>query len=174
MAKSNVTEQTENAESNKTVTVDAGTVSDSEPASVESDRDTDANDDVESGGETESDGDAESNGGETDTEADADAEQNTDDNSEELVVKNLIAVLPILFESHLYNPGDKLPCHNIDMVDAWIVCGSAEWKAPDADKKVKVKSASATPGMTGMAVPSGEEDLAGKLPASPRRGRGRK
>lgn len=162
MAKSNVTEQTENAESNKTVTVDAGTVSDSEPASVES------------GVETESDGDAESNGGETDTEADADTEQNTDDNSEELVVKNLIAVLPILFESHLYNPGDKLPCHNIDMVDAWIVCGSAEWKAPNADKKVKVKSASAKPGMTGMAVPSGEEDLAGKLPVSPCRGRGRK
>ena len=111
---------------------------------------------------------------EQDGELDADTAQNTANTSEESVVKNLIAVLPILFESHLYNPGDKLPCHNIDMVDAWIVCGSAEWKAPDADKKVKVKSASATPGMTGMAVPSGEEDLAGKLPVSPRRGRGRK
>lgn len=111
---------------------------------------------------------------EQDGELDADTAQNTANTSEESVVKNLIAVLPILFESHLYNPGDKLPCHNIDMVDAWIVCGSAEWRAPNADKKVKVKSASATPGMTGMAVPSGEEDLAGKLPVSPRRGRGRK
>lgn len=151
MAKSNVAEQTENAESNETVTEDA-------------------NDDVESGSETESDGDAESNGGESD----ADAEQNTDDNSEEPVVKNLIAVLPILFESHLYNPGDKVPTHNLEMVDAWIACGSTVWKAPDADKKIIAKPASATAGLTGSAVPSHEEDLAGKLPASPARGRGRK
>lgn len=164
MAKSNVAEQIESAESNETITADAGTASDS----------TDANDDVESGSETESDGDAESNGGESDTEADADAEQNTDDNSEEPVVKNLIAVLPILFESHLYNPGDKVPTHNLEMVDAWITCGSAIWKAPDADKKIIAKPASATAGLTGSAVPSGEEDLAGKLPASPARGRGRK
>lgn len=174
MAKSNVAEQTENAEENETVTADAGTVSDSEPASVEPDGDTDTNDDVESNGEKESDGDAESNGSESDTEADADTEQNTDNNSEESVIKNLIAVLPILFESHLYNPGDKVPTHNLEMVNAWIACGSAVWKAPDADKKIIAKLASATAGLTGSAVPSSEEDLAGKLLTSPVRGRGRK
>ncbi|MFR4350570.1 MAG: hypothetical protein ACLT3H_02755 [Roseburia sp.] len=41
--------------------------------------------------------------------------------------KYLIAVLPILFESHQYEAGDSLPAHNHEMLELWIKAGSAKW-----------------------------------------------
>ncbi len=41
--------------------------------------------------------------------------------------KKLIAVLPILFESHQYEVGDQLPVHNHEMRELWIEAGAAQW-----------------------------------------------
>lgn len=40
----------------------------------------------------------------------------------------LIALYPILFESHQYKIGEQLPTHNMDMVEAWVKSNAAIWK----------------------------------------------
>lgn len=40
----------------------------------------------------------------------------------------LIALYPILFESHQYKIGEQLPTHNMDMVEAWVKSEAATWK----------------------------------------------
>lgn len=78
--------------------------------------------------------------------------------------RTLIAILPILFESHQYKPGDDLPTHNFEMTDAWIKNHAAKWKEKGLKTEVRAKPAAAVAGMSGRAVPSGEEDLAGRMP----------
>lgn len=76
--------------------------------------------------------------------------------------KELIAVLPVLFESGQYKPGDVLPTHNAEMVKAWIEYGAATWK-----KEVYVKAVSVTApaGMTAISAPEmSEDDMTGKIP----------
>lgn len=41
--------------------------------------------------------------------------------------KRLIALRHILFEAHQYKPGEELPAHNHDMVEAWLENGVAKW-----------------------------------------------
>ena len=89
-------------------------------------------------------------------------------------MKQLIAVCPILFESHNYKPGDELPTHDTRFVNAWTENGAAVWKNMEESekRKVKAKPATAQPGLSGDAYPSvgPEQDLIGKLP--PRKTRG--
>ncbi|WP_034439441.1 hypothetical protein [Clostridium ihumii] len=42
--------------------------------------------------------------------------------------EKLIAIYPILFESHQYKIGDELPASNHDMVKIWLESGVAEWR----------------------------------------------
>jgi len=85
----------------------------------------------------------------------------------------LVAVYPILFESHQYKPGDVLPTHNLDMNDAWLAAGTAVWKTEDG-KAVKAVPASAQAGLAGTAVPASTEDLVGRVPNSGAKGKGKK
>lgn len=52
----------------------------------------------------------------------------------------LIALYPILFESHQYKVGDVLPASNEGMVEAWLKAGTAKWEKdklqePEDDSK---------------------------------------
>ena len=47
---------------------------------------------------------------------------------EEEKTKKLFALYPILFESHQYKIGEKLPTHNMEMVEAWVESEAAIWK----------------------------------------------
>lgn len=85
----------------------------------------------------------------------------------------LVAVYPILFESHQYKPGDVLPTHNLDMNDAWLAAGTAVWKTEDG-KAAKAVPASAQAGLAGTAVPASTEDLVGRVPNSGAKGKGKK
>lgn len=51
----------------------------------------------------------------------------------------LIAVLPILFESINYEPGDELPIHNIELTEIWTENGSAIWQENDMIKELAIK-----------------------------------
>lgn len=83
-------------------------------------------------------------------------------------MKRLIAVLPILFESRNYEPGDALPMNDIDMAAVWIKSGSAVMKddREPAPPPAKASPAAAPAGMAGDAYPSvgSGVDLIGKPP----------
>lgn len=85
-------------------------------------------------------------------------------NESEEVPMRLIAVSSILFESHLYKPGDELPTHNLEMNDAWIEAGTAEWRNVETNKALKASPVSAAAGLPGSAIPSSGEDLIGRVP----------
>lgn len=78
--------------------------------------------------------------------------------------KHLIAVLPILFESRQYKPGDVLPAHNLEMLELWIENGAAKWMSAEQTNTMRARPVSATAGLPGRAVPSSREDLAGRIP----------
>lgn len=86
----------------------------------------------------------------------------------------LIAIRPVLFESHNYEPGDELPTHDVGMAEAWAANGTAAWKDPDEDRaqSVKARPATAPAGVSGLAYPSAGpgRDLAGKPPSRKARG----
>lgn len=50
----------------------------------------------------------------------------------------LMALYPILFESHQYKVGDSLPASNKGMVQAWLDAGTAKWKT-DASEELEVE-----------------------------------
>ena len=86
--------------------------------------------------------------------------------TEENGSKDLVAVYPILFQSHQYKVSDTLPTNYPDMVDAWIEAGSAVWRMAETVAP-KAKSVTAEPGQSGVAVASEAEDgdnLVGKVP----------
>lgn len=91
---------------------------------------------------------------------------------------SLKALRPILLDNTQYEPGDTLPASNPALVDAWIECGSAEYREdtePDAQpepEKPKAKRRSAKAGRTGIAQPSSgpENDLVGQVPDPEARG----
>lgn len=83
-------------------------------------------------------------------------------------MKVLTAQKSILFESKMYNPGDKLPAHNAGMVDAWIKAKTAVWIDDETiDTKATALPKTAEPGQPGAAVASESDDgdnLVGKIP----------
>lgn len=96
----------------------------------------------------------------------AEAEDQTSKPEEE---KRLTAILPILFESRQYAPGDVLPTHNAEMVELWLEGKAAEWMTQSSES-VQARPITAYSGRSGLATPaSGKEDLTGRLPWSPRR-----
>lgn len=87
----------------------------------------------------------------------------------------LIAVIPILYRDRQYWPGDELPLSDDAMKETWINGGAAVMKEDnETPKKVeKAVPATAVPGIPGIAV-GGEgasENLAGRVPATPKRRR---
>lgn len=88
-------------------------------------------------------------------------------------MKALTAQKSILFESKMYNPGDKLPTHNASMVEAWLAAGTAVWINDEAKRTTtKARPRTAEPGLPGVTVVSESEDgddLVGKVPKTTRR-----
>ena len=87
----------------------------------------------------------------------------------------LTALRPILLDNTQYERGDALPANNPDLVEAWIECGSAEYREdgePAGPEKPKAKRRSAKAGRTGIAQPSSgpENDLVGQVPDPETRG----
>ena len=83
----------------------------------------------------------------------------------------LKAILPVLYRSNQYRPGDVLPADNREMVDAWLVAGSAVWQDEDAIPAAapKAKRATASPGTTGISSDGDPEARVGRLPETPER-----
>lgn len=83
----------------------------------------------------------------------------------------LKAVLPVLYRSTQYRPGDTLPADNRDMVEAWLAAGSAVWQNEDARPKAppKGKRVTAPPGTTGISSDGDPEARVGRLPDTPER-----
>lgn len=83
-------------------------------------------------------------------------------------MQRLIAKQSILFESRIYNPGDALPTHNSNMVEAWTAAQTAVWYDDEESKKaIKAKPRTAETGLCGEAISSESEDgenLVGKVP----------
>ena len=84
-------------------------------------------------------------------------------------MQKLIAKVPILFESKIYEVGAELPTKNPQIVEAWLAAGTAVWignNVPE-EKPVKARKATAEPGLAGQALVSESEtgeDLVGKVP----------
>ena len=89
-------------------------------------------------------------------------------------MERLIAVFPVLFKNHNYEPGEELPADDKGLVKGWICNGTAIWKEDGGAERqaVKAKLATALPGITGDACPSAGtgQDLAGKPPSRKLRG----
>ena len=89
-------------------------------------------------------------------------------------MKHLIAVSSVLLDNRDYRPGDELPMHNPEFVEAWITNGAAVWQGDGEEKKqaVKAKSVTAPVGRPGDACPSAgsDQDLVGKPPSRKKRG----
>lgn len=84
------------------------------------------------------------------------------------IPKELIAVYPILYLSHQYKVGDRLPANDPDMVQAWLDAGTAAWRSA-AVVRPKARPVTAEPGLPGQAACSGAGDgdnLAGKIPGT--------
>lgn len=89
-------------------------------------------------------------------------------------MQKLTAQKSILFESKIYDPGDRLPTKNAGMVKAWLAAGTAVWiDEPEVeiiDKRKttgKARPRTAEPGLPGVAVASESENgenLVGKVP----------
>ena len=79
----------------------------------------------------------------------------------------LKAMLPVLYASRQYRPGDTLPVTNARLVDAWLESGAAEW-ADDEDKPIKkapkAKPVTAEAGLPGKSSDGDPEALVGKVP----------
>ena len=84
----------------------------------------------------------------------------------------LIAVYPILYQSHQYEVGDVLPANDQNMVNAWIEAGTATW-LEEQELSVKAKSVTAQSGLSGTV--NGSEidgnDLVSVVPKTPNRTR---
>ncbi|MCM1189808.1 MAG: hypothetical protein NC541_11000 [bacterium] len=86
--------------------------------------------------------------------------------SEPEIPKILTAIYPILYLSHQYKPGEKLPTNDSGMVEAWIAAGTAAW-LPVREPAVKAKPRTAEPGLPGQVAVSEAEDgenLVGRIP----------
>ena len=106
---------------------------------------------------------------EPDVTTEPDATESTDvlEPEEEM---QLVAVLPILFESHQYAPGDVLPTHNSEMRELWLEGGAASWMPGKSKNLMRAQPIAALSGVSGLATPaSAKEDLVGRLPWSAQR-----
>ena len=114
----------------------------------------------ESGSSTECGG-GEEDGAGTENKENQDPETGTEngENPEEggepeEIPKILTAVYPILYLSHQYKVGDRLPANNPEMVAAWIEAGTAAWISEACLSVPKAGSRTAEPGLAGQAVSS--------------------
>ncbi len=84
----------------------------------------------------------------------------------------LIAIYPILYQSHQYDVGDELPANDQDMVNAWLEAGTAKWQE-EQELSAKAKSVTAQSGLTGTVIGSEIDgnDLVGVVPKTPSRSR---
>lgn len=81
--------------------------------------------------------------------------------------KKLVAKSFILYNSTNYKPGDELPANNAAMVDAWLSAGTACWMTEGDKESVKARTATAEPGLAGLAIGSDAdngENLVGRVP----------
>lgn len=79
----------------------------------------------------------------------------------------LTAVYPILYHSHQYRVGDRLPANDPEMAEAWVVAGTAVWAVLGREAAM-AKPAVAEPGVPGTGAQADGPDgcaLAGKVPA---------
>lgn len=86
------------------------------------------------------------------------------------VTEKLIAVLPILYNSKLYEPGDELP-RGANLEATWIKNKAAVIKK-DTDTEAaaaKAKPVVAQPGIAGRSNSGNENDLAGRITKTPER-----
>lgn len=117
-------------------------------AEVKNEEPTEKNDGEESQEETQAE-EAKTEEGEADEEK---VKEETSESSEETLKEPedekmvLVAVYPILYESHQYKVGDKLPASNAEMVEAWIEAETAKFIA---EKPKKAAPASAQAGVEG-------------------------
>lgn len=86
----------------------------------------------------------------------------------------LTAMLPVLYRSTQYEPGDTLPADDAALVEAWLEAGSAKWlqDIDEAQPAQKAKLAMAEPGKPGLSSDGDPEALVGK-PASRKRRSGK-
>ena len=77
----------------------------------------------------------------------------------------LTAMLPVLYRSTQYEPGDTLPADDTALVAAWLEAGSARW-LEDADEArpapLKVRMVMPEPGKPGKSSDGDPEALVGK------------
>ena len=83
-------------------------------------------------------------------------------------MQKLIAKTLILYNGRMYAIGEELPTNNPQMVEAWLLAGTAVWKdAEETNTPVKAVARTAEPGLPGKAMVSESEDgddLVGKVP----------
>lgn len=88
----------------------------------------------------------------------------------------LKAMLPILYRSTQYDPGDALPADDEATVAAWLEAGSAKWIEEDEDIQTppKARRKAAPAGLPGKSSDGDPEALVGKVPDRPQRKKTRK
>ena len=92
----------------------------------------------------------------------------------------LRAILPVLYRSVQYRPGDALPADNQPTVEAWLEFGAAKWiddeEITKAKEAPKAEMVSEEPGMEGISSDGDPDALVGKVPkrAPAKRGKAKK
>lgn len=77
----------------------------------------------------------------------------------------LTAMLPVLYRSHQYSPGDTLPGDDAATVAAWLEAGSAKWIDEESIvPAAKARLVTAEPGKPGKSTDGDPEALVGKVP----------
>lgn len=76
----------------------------------------------------------------------------------------LTAMLPVLYRSTQYEPGDTLPADDAALVAAWLEAGSARWLEDEneAQPAPKAKLVCAEPGKPGKSSDGDPAALVGK------------
>lgn len=110
----------------------------------------------------------EAGGGGTDAE-DKELEKDSegaDGSGEDEIPKDLVAIYPILYLSHQYKVGEKLPASDPGMVQAWLDAGTATWRTRKGQRPI-ARPTTAEPGLPVQAAGTGSgygDALAGKIP----------
>jgi len=77
----------------------------------------------------------------------------------------LTAILPVLYCSRQYKPGDTLPGTDERTVEAWLESGAARWIDEESVRHApKAKLATAEPGKPGKSSDGDPDALVGKVP----------
>ena len=77
----------------------------------------------------------------------------------------LTAILPVLYRSRQYKPGDTLPGTDEATVTAWLESGAARWIDEESVKHApKAQLTTAEPGKPGKSSDGNPDALIGKVP----------